>query len=104
MISTSIDPDDTNRISKRLAERIFTAILSQQNASRMEVTVIGDAVNLAAKLEKHTKMEEVRALCTACAFETALHQACRPAGEGKKLVGRNIEGVEKPQDIVVIAK
>jgi adenylate cyclase len=74
------------------------------DASRMEFTVIGDAVNLAAKLEKHTKTEGVRALCTASAFETALHQGYRPTGERKKLNGRNIEGVEKPQDIVVIAK
>jgi adenylate cyclase len=74
------------------------------DASRMEVTVIGEAVNLAAKLEKHTKIEEVRALCTASAFKTALHQGYRTTGKRKKLIGRNIEGVEKPQDIVVIAK
>ena len=31
--------------------------------SRLEYTVIGDPVNLAAKLEKHTKAERVQALC-----------------------------------------
>ncbi len=53
---------------------------------------------------KQIKMEEVRALCTASAFETALHQGYRPAGEPQKLTGRTIEGVVKPQDIVVITK
>jgi adenylate cyclase len=32
--------------------------------SRLEYTVIADAVSLSAKLEKHTKKENVRALCT----------------------------------------
>ena len=42
--------------------------------TRLEYTVIGDAVNVSAKLEKHTKVEKVRALATAEAYEEALAQ------------------------------
>ena len=47
--------------------------------SRLEYTVIGEAVNLAAKLEKHTKTLEVAALCSAQARRIAETQGCRPA-------------------------
>jgi adenylate cyclase len=49
------------------------------DASRLEYTVIGDAVNLAAKLEKATKDQKVRAHTTRETYETALAQGamCR---------------------------
>src|SRR5262249_29036598 len=50
---------------------IFGAIGDE---SRLEFTVIGDAVNLAAKLDKHSKTEGVRALTTAAAYDLALAQ------------------------------
>jgi adenylate cyclase len=70
----------------------------------MEYTVIGDAVNLAAKLEKHTKSEGVRALCTLSTFEVALQQGYRPPNEFEKRYGRNVKGVEKPMDLVILAR
>jgi adenylate cyclase len=69
----------------------------------MEYTVIGDAVNLSAKLEKHTQSEGVRALCTASAYDMAVRQGYQPAPTIEQRKSRNIEGVERPIDIIVLA-
>ena len=71
--------------------------------SRMEYTVVGDAVNLSAKLEKHTKSEGVRALCTASAFNIAVRQGYQPAPAIERRNSRNIEGVARPVDLIVLA-
>jgi adenylate cyclase len=69
--------------------------------SRLEYTVIGDPVNLAAKLEKHTKIERVRALCTAETYRLAVQQGYLP---GPSVVeqrqGRAIAGVDGTLDLV----
>lgn len=41
-------------------------------ATRLEYTVIGEAVNLSAKLEKHTIKEGAHALCTEKAYQEAI--------------------------------
>jgi adenylate cyclase len=73
------------------------------DATRLEYTVIGDAVNLSAKLEKHTKKEGVRSLCTAEVHQKAILQGYQPPNEKTKLTHRKIEGVAEPLDIMVIA-
>lgn len=71
--------------------------------TRLEYTVIGDAVNLSAKLEKHTKSEGVRALCTAETFEIAARQGYRSPLNSTQRISRQIEGVDRPIDIVILA-
>ncbi len=71
--------------------------------SRMEYTVIGDAVNLSAKLEKHTKSEGVRALCTKAAFDIATRQGYQPPQDREQRNARRVEGVENAVDIVILA-
>mgnify|MGYP001544329128 CR=1 FL=1 len=73
------------------------------DASRLEYTVIGDAVNLAAKLEKHTKVEAVMALATVSVLALALEQGYHPAGGQEVRRGRLVEGVAERLDLVVLA-
>ncbi len=72
--------------------------------TRLEYTVIGDAVNRSAKLEKHTKAEAVRALRDAAAFETARQQGYEASVEPERRTGCTIEGIDQPIDLVVLAK
>jgi len=51
---------------------------------RLEYTVIGAPVNLAAKLEKLNKSLASRAICAADAFETARAQGYLPAGSPRR--------------------
>ena len=71
--------------------------------TRLEYTVIGDPVNLAAKLEKHTKAERVRALCPADAYQLALAQDYRPAARHEARPARRVAGLDAPLDLVVLA-
>ena len=72
--------------------------------SRLEYTVIGDAVNLAAKLEKATKRQKCRALADADAWETGLAQGYSPPAPAERRPRCEVEGVERPLDLVVLAK
>ncbi len=71
--------------------------------TRLEFTVIGDAVNLAAKLEKHTKVESARALTTMAALAHARAQGYAPAAAPGVLRGRDVEAVDEALDLVVLA-
>ncbi|MBM3648509.1 MAG: adenylate/guanylate cyclase domain-containing protein [Alphaproteobacteria bacterium] len=74
------------------------------NDERLEFTVIGDAVNFAAKLEKHNKEEKTRALVDAGTYALAERQGYRAARERERRARRAVGGVSEPIDIVVLAK
>jgi adenylate cyclase len=71
------------------------------DADRLEFTVIGHPVNLAAKLEKHTRIEDVSALTTATTLRTAQRQGF--AAGFPPPVRRNVAGVAQPLELVVLA-
>jgi adenylate cyclase len=72
--------------------------------SRLEYTVIGDAVNLSAKLEKVNKIIGVRAVCDAATYDLALEQGYEPGDGKRRLESMTVGGVDRPADLVVITE
>jgi len=62
--------------------------------------VIGEAVNLAAKLEKHNKAACTRALTSAATYELAVAQGY--AARGERRPGSSVAGVSDSIDLVVL--
>jgi adenylate cyclase len=70
---------------------------------RLEYTVLGNPVNLSAKLESHTKAEKVRALATADSYDLALSQGYLALEGQEKRKNRIVGGVNQALDLVVLA-
>ena len=73
------------------------------DGERLEFTVIGDAVNFAAKLEKHNKDEKTRAITDAPTYALAAQQGYVPPAGHERRIGRRVAGVADLVDIVVLA-
>jgi adenylate cyclase len=73
------------------------------DGERLEFTVIGDAVNFAAKLEKHNKDEKTRALVDSDTYGKAEQQGYAAPAVRERRPGRKVVGVADLVDIVVLA-
>jgi adenylate cyclase len=69
------------------------------DGDRLEYTVIGEAVNLAAKLEKHNKAEKSRAVFPAATFLLAMRQGYQPAAAPVPRRDATVLGVSQPIDL-----
>ena len=72
--------------------------------TRLEYTVIGDPVNLCAKLEKHNRAAHTRALTTCDAVDLAVRQGYVPPTVRERREAESIDGVAVGVDLVVLAK
>jgi adenylate cyclase len=70
---------------------------------RLEYTVIGDAANVSAKMEKQTKLEGVRAIATKETLDCALGQGYDNATDKWEIrEQRAVAGVDHPLDVIVL--
>jgi adenylate cyclase len=72
------------------------------DATRLEYTVIGDAVNLSAKLEQHNKALHSRALTDVATFDLACNQGFAPEAEMRRLEAASVAGLDQGVDLVVL--
>ncbi len=72
------------------------------DGERLEFTVIGDAVNFTAKLEKQNKEERTRALTDGKTYALAERQGYNAPGVRERRLGRRVGGVSDLVDIVVL--
>ena len=74
------------------------------DAERLEFTVIGSAVNLAAKLEKFNKTVASAALTTTEAYDLAVSQGYTRQSPPRRIDGAAVRWLGEPLDLVVLAE
>lgn len=72
-------------------------------SNRLEYTVIGSPVNASAKLEKHNKALDARAVTTGETYDLACAQGYRSATAPER-VRTTVSGLGDEQDVVVLSK
>ena len=70
--------------------------------SRLEYTVIGDPVNLAAKLDKHGKSLNARIVMTAETMDCAVRQGFRTSRQYRRAAASDVGGVSGPVDLLYL--
>jgi adenylate cyclase len=73
------------------------------DAQRLEYTVIGEPVNLAAKLEKHAKAERATAVLPAATFDLARAQGWVAGPGWERRTGCTVAGIPAALDVAVLA-
>jgi len=73
------------------------------DGARLEYTVIGDAVNLAAKLEANNKVQASLALTDAATIALARRQGYEGTSSARRLPASTIEGLADPVELVALA-
>ena len=88
-------------IAIAMGEIIFGAI---GHTDRMEITVIGESVNLSAKLEKHTKTVGYRIITTIKLFDAAVANGYTPSMAATDLPNQEIAGIPHAIDLVALGE
>ena len=73
------------------------------SVDRLEYTVIGEAVNLTAKLEKHNKVLGTRALVSGDTFQKAIAGGYEPTLDNEAITKSTVAGVAAPLDLVALS-
>lgn len=80
---------------------VLLGLIGDKN--RLEYTVIGETVNIAAKLEKHNKIEQASALATTAVLEEAKNQGYTLTHTVEVRLSRTVAGIDEKCDLVVLA-
>ena len=71
--------------------------------SRLEYTVIGDPVNLAAKLDKHGKGLNAQIMTTTETLDRAVDQNFEPSLNYQRIVASDVADVTAPVDLAYVS-